>query len=237
MLNDFISYWPMDEASGNISDLNGNTGTVTGTTVITGIRGNARRFNGTTDFIGIGDITALEPANITVACWIRTSTATEQFIISKENIDVTADRGYSLRIYDVSNAKIRWVVWKNGTSGSVQGTDWQHVLSAATYADGNWHHIVGTWNGTTLNLYIDGIAEPPVNFSGTIKQTSVNLEFGRAQNSVSGKAWFNGDVDEVRIYNRALNAVEAYQLFTFANTYKFNNSGIRPRPFAPGLAR
>ncbi|MCZ7358032.1 MAG: DUF2341 domain-containing protein [Candidatus Methanoperedens sp.] len=71
-----------------------------------------------------------------------------------------------------------------------------------------WHHVTGTYNGTNLVLYVDGIPVSTANASGTIAASDVPLTIGSVLNS-----YFNGTIDEVRIYNRALNADEVSDLY------------------------
>jgi hypothetical protein len=71
-----------------------------------------------------------------------------------------------------------------------------------------WHHVTGTYNGTKLVLYVDGIPISTANASGSINATEVPLTIGSVLNS-----YFNGSIDEVRIYDRALNADEVLDLY------------------------
>ena len=74
---------------------------------------------------------------------------------------------------------------------------------------GTWHHIMCTWDGTIANIYIDGVNRASCNWSGTLGTNDVALGIGAYSNDgVSWSDYFNGVIDEVAIYNRALSASE-----------------------------
>ncbi len=71
--------------------------------------------------------------------------------------------------------------------------------------DLNWHHIVGTYDGTIMKIYADGELVDSYTVSGSIiSKPSFPVILGTSQNIY----YFNGLIDEVRIYNRALSAEE-----------------------------
>lgn len=73
----------------------------------------------------------------------------------------------------------------------------------------NWHHIVGTYNGTTLSLYRNGsLVGTPATTTGDITNTSKTLTVG-----VRGGQYFGGNISNAKIYNRALTAQEVQQNF------------------------
>jgi hypothetical protein len=73
----------------------------------------------------------------------------------------------------------------------------------------NWHHIVGTYDGTTLSLYRNGsLVGTPATTTGNITNTSKSLTIG-----VRGGNYFGGRISNTKIYNRALTAAEISQNF------------------------
>lgn len=108
--------------------------------------------------------------------------------------------------------RVRWRV-NNGT-----------VVNSNTNVPHNqWHHIVCTYNGAQLRIYQNGVLTGQANHSGTITNTITNLEFGRLANGF-GSVFYRGDVDDVRLYNRALSLEEAQALFN--GSVAFSNSPI-----------
>jgi hypothetical protein len=88
-----------------------------------------------------------------------------------------------------------YTFWTDAGSGFV------NVSSVATVTTGAWQHVAGTWDGTTMNIYVNGV------LSGSSARAGANLR------SLSNPIWiggntisenFTGDIDEVRIWNRTL---------------------------------
>src|SRR5207248_6908965 len=69
----------------------------------------------------------------------------------------------------------------------------------------SWSHLAATYDGTTERLYVNGAQVASLAISGTISTSSSPLKIGG--NAIWGE-WFDGLIDEVRIYNRPLSAIE-----------------------------
>ena len=80
---------------------------------------------------------------------------------------------------------------------------------SSNVADGNWHHWVGTYDGTNINLYIDGALAGTQTLSGSIVNCSQGFGLGNAFFS----SYLNGELDEVGVWNRALAAYEVEILY------------------------
>jgi hypothetical protein len=111
----------------------------------------------------------------------------------------------------VNQNRVRWRV----NSGTV-------INSNTNVLHNQWHHIAVTYNGAQLRIYQNGILTGQSNHNGTITNTITNLQFGRQANGI-GNATYRGDVDEIKLYNRALSLNEVRTLFNnesvaFANT-------------------
>ncbi len=87
----------------------------------------------------------------------------------------------------------------------------QRVNSTGTFNDGRWHHAVGTWDGDILRLYVDGVLDASSDVSNTLTFPALNFQIGRW---VGGSSqYFNGQIDDPRVYNRALSATEVADLY------------------------
>lgn len=75
-----------------------------------------------------------------------------------------------------------------------------------------WHHVAGTWDGTTKILYLDGVQIAQGNATDSYDTHAVYL--GADQNNGTIVEQFNGTLDDLRVYNRALTAVEIATLAT-----------------------
>jgi hypothetical protein len=72
--------------------------------------------------------------------------------------------------------------------------------------NGVWHHLAGTYNGSQVKLYVDGVLQDIVDHTGSIDSTTFNVNIGR--NSEETDRFYDGVIDEVRIYDRALSQGE-----------------------------
>jgi hypothetical protein len=87
---------------------------------------------------------------------------------------------------------------------------WSTNVAFATINPQQWNHVVGVWDGTTIQIYVNGVAGTSDTYSGTMT-TSNPFEIGRL-----GTDAFNidGQIDDVRIYNRALSLAEVKALYS-----------------------
>ncbi|NJK83521.1 MAG: LamG domain-containing protein [Saprospiraceae bacterium] len=74
-----------------------------------------------------------------------------------------------------------------------------------------WKFIAVTYDGNTLSTYIDGVLNNTKTTSGAIANTSSSLNIGREPSGAT--FFFDGDIDDVMIYNRSLSAGEVVQIF------------------------
>ena len=201
-----VGSWNFDEGSGtSVSDAsgNGNTGTLLNGPIWTsGVKGTALSFDGVDDYVDMGSPPPLNitgPA-ITVQAWAKASSpGNYKYIISKTD---GLYMGYGL--YTGSSGTLRFYIG-NG-SGLITTPD------VTSPWDNRWHHIAGTYDGSKLNLYIDGVARASVAATGSIADSSArSLNIGGFS---EGGFLFKGVVDDVQIYNRALSATEIQQLYS-----------------------
>jgi hypothetical protein len=77
--------------------------------------------------------------------------------------------------------------------------------------DGQWHHLVATYDGKRIALYVDGVEADAVTASGTLALNNLPVTLG--ENAASrGRPW-NGWLDDARLYDRGLSAEEVKRLF------------------------
>ncbi len=204
----------------------GNNGTLTNSPTKTmGKVGQALSFDGTDDYTTVADANSLDITSaISMAVWIKT-TDTNGCIMSKGTsstdkcFDLSANKVYELGIL----SSTLYFQTSNGTTTNVVSG------SATPLLDNQWHHVVGTWDGTTttnaMKIYIDGA----VTYQGTatvttIQSTSSSLAFG-----YGSTYYLAGSIDEGRLYNRALSAGEIKSLFNLAESDKVNTSVSQPQ--------
>lgn len=219
----------MNELSGgSVGDFsgNGNTGTATGTTIVNGKINNGRGLSGTTEYINIGNGTSLQiTGDITIAAWVKLTDFAGAWhgVLSKTNSNLPASYDY----YIPASGLV--VLVRGNGSGAANAS----FAATGAISAGVWTHIAVTQSGTSVIHYKNG----NTNGSGTISITQAD-EGNDAFIATRGDLglMLKGSMDEVRIYNRALTGGEINQLYVFGGI-SFFGSKIKPRPFAPGLAR
>ncbi len=82
----------------------------------------------------------------------------------------------------------------------------------ASVADGQWHHVAGTWSGQQLCLYVDGVLNASVSAAGTVNVNSDPVWIGGRSDSTS--RFWNGLIDDVQIYSHAISVEELAGVMT-----------------------
>lgn len=201
--------------SGNANDTSGNGlhGTVNGATLVADRDGNpscAYSFDGSNDYIEVADNALLDITDeLTICAWVKFTINARGGIVSKWN------GGWG------SNDPQAYDLFTNGTSigSSINGTGGTDNTNVSTTSlnDGNWHFVVVTVQSSLdtneQKHYIDGSLDAEFDTTEDIIRVSdSNLYFGYESPSES-QAAFNGCIDDVRIYNRALSADEISLLY------------------------
>lgn len=199
-----ISYWTFDEGGGTTAyDSAGNNhGTVYGATWTTGQINGALSFQRVGDYVEVSDSPILNTTNqITLSAWINeNSVGIWRFakIISKGADYYTPH--YELYSGSSQN-KYVFIVH----TGSVE-----HVVSNVDAMTG-WVHLVGTYDGSEMKIYINGSLDNVKALTGPISTANNPLYIGKRQNDY--ERYFNGSIDDVRIYDRALSPEEIQELY------------------------
>jgi hypothetical protein len=174
----------------------GNNGTVAGATWSTAGRfGNALSFNGTSSLVNVADSASLDlTSGMTVSAWVRpTSLSSWRTVVLKE---IGGGLAYGLYAHNDSSRPSAWT----RIGGAERGLD-----GTAALALNAWTHIAMTYDGANVRLFINGAQVASRAQTGAINTSTNPLRIGG--NTIWGE-YFNGLIDEVRIYNRALTAAE-----------------------------
>jgi hypothetical protein len=207
LTNGLVGYWPF---CGNANDDsgNGNNGVVNGATLTTDRFGNANsayNFNGTSDFIKVLDNDLLDlTQNLTLSAWISpNSVVNEQAVFGKGKI--SSQTGYSL---------LHNVLIPEKTGISIQNQPMpvsEAHINSSTLNLNTWYQLLGTYNGNELKLYLNGVLVKTTTTSLQLMPNSLTDLFIGCE--LSGFRFFNGKIDDVGIWNRALTLQEVTQLF------------------------
>ncbi len=189
---------------------NGYNGTLAGGPVpVLGKVGQALKFNGSADYITAGgsSLNSLPNNSLSVAAWFKHSTASpggvDDYIIDKAAIGAAS---YGLYL-DKTTTKVGFLTY-DGTFDVV-------LSNSGGYNDDAWHHAVGVWDGTNDTIYVDGVLQSGSTAAGAATLDSTALFIGAYSDNGSpfaGSYW-DGSIDDVRVYNRALSATEVLKLY------------------------
>ena len=213
-----VGHWTFDSStiSGNtVADVsgNGNNGTMmNGPTVIPGVEGQALSFNGTDQYVSVPNSSSLNPNVISVSFWVKSAVAAQNFYAAMVNKRLLGNTSpFNVWSFDTnpSGNTYDFCITNNAGSGPTYG---QWCLSNGVLST-SWTHIVGTYDGTTQKLYENGVlvASQPVNI--TLASSTLPVAIGWDNSTGGVNQHFNGAIDDVRIYNRALSATEVNQLY------------------------
>lgn len=231
MITDYIGYWTLDEETGDVSDSSGNghTGTNHSTTTIGGMVGQGRQFlSASSQYITMGNVVDFTTDNFTIAFWYQSSTGTGGYMIAKRAANSGA-----------------YVVYFNGGGNitlylQTNDSNWKQTIDDGNTANSKWHHFVGIRSGAsnpTLTIYIDGLIKSTTDQGSGVVGSVTNIgDLTLSSIFSTPGTLYDGNLDEVRIYNRAFDKSDVRQLYQFGSI-KINSSKTRPRAFAPGLAR
>jgi hypothetical protein len=206
-----LSHLALDEGTGTTatdSSGNGNSGALqNGATWTTGKSGSALNFDGVNDTLYIGNWGGLTSITnrVTIATWIYRNAAQSGHVsVAARQIGTTYDDHFYLGFED---GNYRWFV--NTSNGYSNGS----VGGAAPV--GQWVHVVGTYDGSAVKLYVNGVQQFSTPHSGTFANDTTGVTFGAAYNNSSHAAEeaFNGKLDDINIYSYALTAQQVQQLY------------------------
>jgi len=208
-----VGYWSMNRAGfGTVLDLskNGNVGTLKPTWPSNSPQYvdsknkkllKALSFDGVNDYVDCGNKDNLEAlSNFTAEAWFKASAYDDRTIVSKRQHSLPWN-GWQVRL--LSSTSIFYYTTYSTTS----------ISKIVTVSDlgTSWHHIVYTITDNVGQLYLDGV---PVGTTSTGVGNIVNTNAVFSVGSMNGGLqFFNGSIDDVRIYNRALSAPEILNLY------------------------
>ena len=207
---ELIGLWHFDEASGTVT-YDSFVNSYHGTLLPTGFepiwdpfgRFDYALLYSVLNYVEVPETTSLEPETITVEAWVKRNgyPGGTKYIVSKY---LSSRHGCcsSYALYTAGGGVMFYVARDDG--GTWIGTP---VGGAGILGiwDGEWHHVAGTFNGTKLELYIDGSSAGSTLYAAGILYSDSganDLFFG----SYTSSSWLNfpGGIDEVRIYNGVL---------------------------------
>ena len=202
-----VAHWPFDEASGSsAADVAGDAhdGALLGSPRWTeGAVGGALAFGAAADRMSIPDHPDLDfGASLTIAAWLRPDRKGTQYVVRKGRYGESD--GYALNLSSSGKLFARFNQHSEGNAFK--------LLSSRPYpTDGTtWIHAAMTFDGQEIRLYLDGALDVSLAAPGlVIAQNAEPLSVGA---QMDGLRPFDGSIDELRLYDRALSAAEVQEL-------------------------
>ena len=193
-----VAAFSFNETSGTTAaDASGNSNTGTlqnGPVWAAGRNGGGLQFDGTNDMVAVNSSSSLNlTTGMTLEAWIYpTSTSDTRDVLIKEGSNV-----------DIYNLYAR--NWRGVPESNVHVGGSNRTAEGATLPVNTWTHLAGTYDGTTLRLFVNGTQVASTAVSGSISTSTGPLRIGG--NLMWGE-YFQGSIDDVRVYNRALIVAE-----------------------------
>jgi hypothetical protein len=225
-LNDAcVAHWRMNETSGtNVPDsCGGNNGTthfMNNNDWVSGVIGNCLDFDGGNDYVDCGLSTTIKPAtgDFTCAAWINADSALANwstFIADRNSGAVGTQEGWSFGL----NSTLKLTVILEASDNTVK-----YYTGPTALDDDTWHHVAFTWDNSadTLLLYTDG-ARISVTKTNDGDLNGKDISPGNDVNIGFQPIWANfwdGEIEDLRIYNRALTIEEVEFLYGLETSQK-----------------
>lgn len=181
-----------ESGQANNGSLNGGVG------FVSGVEGNAFDFDGTNDFVRVNDSSSLDFSNaISMSAFINPHTPGAgdgtMAIVWKGNISSPTDQSYGFLW-----TSDRRVFFRINAGGLRQ-------VATPVLDLNQFHHVTGVYDGSQIQMFLNGVLVSSTSVTGTITNTSHSLFLGASSlDSVNPFALFDGAVDDVALYNRAL---------------------------------
>jgi len=214
-----VSWWPGEGNADDIQDSNDGT-LINGAAFTTGKVGQAFSFDGVDDYVKIPKSPNLDMSTgVTVEAWIKGDPSNPM------NTCCQGIVGADHYLLGISNGGLYFVV--GTTNGAVHAPGPGPTGPFYPTSTNVFHHVAGTYDGSSVNLYVDGqlVASNP--HSGTILQMfassfiTIGSEDGRSGCAPCvGARYFKGLIDEVGIYNRAISASEIQAIYNAGSAGK-----------------
>jgi len=214
-----VAYWKVDENSGTRAEdfagshdgtlVNGPAWRPNG-----GKIGGALDFDGVDDYVAIGKIDVEGGTGLTLALWFKADDFGASYARFIAKVTETQDHYWLLSTSD-DGTVLRFNL-KAGDSTTVLKTSTGQIQTE------RWYHIAATYDGNRMRIYKNGVEVAGINKSGSVNTNPNVLAVIGNQPPAAGSWPFDGLIDDVRIYNRALSSTE---IATIANPVLTGQSG------------
>ena len=228
-----VGWWPGD---GNANDITGNhnNGSISGgVTFVPGEVAQAFSFDGSSGFVTVPDSPSLDITNaITLDAWINPSAPGDSsglvFVMLKGDNCCSDTQSYGFAWG--TESMLQSIIFRLGNSTT------NTEIRSDPIPLNEFTHVAGTYDGTTIRLYVNGVLDVSGTTTlGPLQITSNPLIIGSSLRNGTTQNFFQGLADEIEIFNRALSADEILALFNAGSSGKCKpqvrvSPTPRPRP-------
>jgi len=227
-----VSWWPGD---GDANDIAGsNHGTLqNGATFAPGKVGQAFIFDGTDDYVEVPDAPTLAPSSITLDAWVNPNSVTGiRPIVSKYNSNNAGVNGVSwVLTVHAGTGRLRFVVYQDAGGGIARGVD----TIAPVLTTGEWQHVAASFDIATqdIKIYVNGVEVPSTPVPGasatitSIYDSNTPVRIGTFINALGEfEGLWDGLIDEVELFNRALPASEILSIYAAGSAGKCKDADL-----------
>lgn len=203
--DDLVSYWKFDGTSGGVTDIHGNNdGTNNGA-----LRGVSGKLNRAFDFDGSGNSIEINSGDlgydyVTVSAWINPDSLNSYSYI------LDGERGMRSFIFRHDGNNLEFYVQVGG--------GWHHVQTLFS-ATNQWSHVVGVYDGSEYQIWINGQNRGTGSLSGHLDAFDIRWIGGDSDD----QRYFDGTIDEVGVWGRGLNQTEIETLYNNGNGLNYDS--------------
>ncbi|SDR98467.1 Concanavalin A-like lectin/glucanases superfamily protein [Mucilaginibacter mallensis] len=214
-----VAYWPLTNTANDLSG-NGNNGTLSTVTTTSDRFGNpigAYSFNGTSSYVSVPDNAALRlnDTSFTLNAWVKIAAYNSSYgsvLLSKRITG--ANNGWNMSVTGNLGSPIGVLSYGPG-GGST------NAVGATVIGLNSWHMVTSTYSygdHQKLRIYVDGaLSDSTINISKANASITAMLYIGADNPSIGTSYFFNGSLNDIRIYSRAVTATEINQLYNALN--------------------
>ena len=214
--NGLRGYWTFDSGSGNnlIDSAGDNDGDINGASWISAKYDKGLYFDGNSDYVKLTDWGVFDgSSSLSVSTWINPSSlsyaddghfSNHAQLVGKQGSN--SDDNYELALLDTGEVG---VYVDNGNNVQITG---------GSVNTGNWYHVTSTYGDGRLELYVNGDKVASISASGALVTNTHPVEFGGDSGGNYGGGnyfWYDGKMDETRIYDRELSSSEVQELYNY----------------------
>jgi hypothetical protein len=214
-------FWPLNEPAGvdaHDQSGNANNGSFSSAGVSFGVAGplksgdRAVTLDGATGNVTMPDAPSLDPTgSLTLEAWVKPTSVTGQVPLIVKNTPAWSEPYYQYGLFLYDGGSSREAILQLSTGGARRELD---ALNSG-WVYGAWNHIVGTYDGQYMRIYVNGVQRAVQSQMGALDTSTMPLELG-GYTTGSGEPALSAAIGQVAIYPTALSAARVSAHYTAA---------------------